>query len=228
MTVVLVPIVHEYGADGVLTVGLIAGVMLLALAFARAGAAMAYVPAPVIAGFTVGIACVIALQQVPSALGVPVPGGDQVAEVAARAAEEFGRGPQWAALALSLGSAAVMLCGARWKPGVPFSLVAVAAATLVAEGLGLRVTRIGSLPASLPAPSLAFFDVSRVPSLLAPAAASRPSPPWSPCSPPRWRTACAQVSATTPARNSSARASPTSRPRCSAAYRRRARSRVRR
>lgn len=45
MTVVLVPIVHKYGADGVLTVGLIAGVMLLALAFARAGAAMAYVPA---------------------------------------------------------------------------------------------------------------------------------------------------------------------------------------
>ncbi|MFI6491774.1 SulP family inorganic anion transporter [Streptomyces sp. NPDC050564] len=171
MTVVLVPIVHEYGADGVLTVGLIAGVMLLALAFARAGAAMAYVPAPVIAGFTVGIACVIALQQVPSALGVPVPGGDQIAAVATRAAEEFGRAPQWAALALSLGSAAVMLAGARRWPGVPFSLVAVAAATLVAEGLGLQVTRIGSLPASLPAPSLAFFDASRVPSLLTPAAA---------------------------------------------------------
>ncbi|MEU6146989.1 SulP family inorganic anion transporter [Streptomyces sp. NPDC047081] len=171
MTVVLVPIVHRYGADGVLTVGLLAGVMLLALAFARAGAAMAYVPAPVIAGFTIGIACVIALQQVPNALGVPLPHGEQVAVVAARAVEEFGAAPQWPALLLALGSAALMLAGARWKPTVPFSLAAVAAATAVAEALHLHVTRIGELPASLPAPSLAFLDVSRVPSLLAPAAA---------------------------------------------------------
>ncbi|MER6355365.1 SulP family inorganic anion transporter [Streptomyces sp. NPDC001634] len=171
MTVVLVPIVHRYGADGVLTVGLIAGVMLLALAFARAGAAMAYVPAPVIAGFTIGIASVIALQQMPAALGVPTPHGEQVAVVAARAAEEFGHTPHWPALFLSLGAAALMLAGARWKPRVPFSLVAVAGATVAAEVLHLHVTRIGTLPASLPVPSLAFLDVSRIPSLLAPAAA---------------------------------------------------------
>ncbi|MEV6509420.1 SulP family inorganic anion transporter [Streptomyces sp. NPDC051642] len=171
MTVVLVPIVHEYGANGVLTVGLISGFMLLVLAFARAGAAMAYVPAPVIAGFTIGIACVIGLQQVPSALGVPTPSGDQVAVVAARAAEEFDATPHWAALLLALGSAALMLAGARWKPTVPFSLAAVAVATLVSEALHLHVTRLGTLPASIPAPSLAFLDVSRVPSLLLPAAA---------------------------------------------------------
>ncbi|WP_030603518.1 SulP family inorganic anion transporter, partial [Streptomyces fulvoviolaceus] len=171
MTVVLVPIVHHYGADGVLTVGLLAGVMLLGLAFARAGAAMAYVPAPVIAGFTLGIACVIALQQVPNALGVPLPRGEQVAVVAARAGEEFARTPHWPALLLAAASAALMLAGARWKPTVPFSLAAVAAATAVAEALHLSVTRIGTLPAALPAPSLGFLDVGRVPSLLAPAAA---------------------------------------------------------
>ena len=174
MTVVLVPIVHHYGADGVLTVGLLAGVMLLGLAFARAGAAMAYVPAPVIAGFTLGIAAVIALQQVPNALGVPLPHGEQVAVVAAQAVDEFAHTPQWPALLLALGSAALMLAGARRKPAVPFSLAAVAAATAVAEALHLHVTRIGTLPAALPAPSLGFlssFDVSRIPSLLVPAAA---------------------------------------------------------
>ncbi|OXY96505.1 SulP family inorganic anion transporter [Streptomyces diastatochromogenes] len=171
MTVVLVPIVHRYGADGVLTVGLMAGVLLLLLAFARAGAAMAYVPAPVIAGFTLGIACVIALQQVPAALGVPTPHGEQVAVVAARAAEEFGGAPHWPALLLAAGAAAIVLAGARWRPTVPFSLVAVAAVTVAAEALHLSVTRIGALPASLPAPSLSFLDLSRLPSLLAPAAA---------------------------------------------------------
>ncbi|MEU5537883.1 SulP family inorganic anion transporter [Streptomyces sp. NPDC020362] len=171
MTVVLVPIVHRYGADGVLTVGLMAGVVLLVLAFARAGAAMAYVPAPLIAGFTLGIAAVIALQQVPAALGVPTPRGEQVALVAARAAQEFGRAPHWPALLLAACAAAVVLGGARWKPAVPFSLVAVAAATAAAQALHLTVARIGTLPASLPAPSLSFLDLSRLPSLLAPAAA---------------------------------------------------------
>ncbi len=70
MTVVLVPIVAEYGPTGVLAVGLMAGVILLALAAAGVGRAVRYMPAPVIEGFTAGIAVVIALQQVPSALGI--------------------------------------------------------------------------------------------------------------------------------------------------------------
>ena len=65
MTVVLVPIVAEFGADGVLVVGLLAGVMLIGLAFARAGRYMQYIPLPVVEGFTVGIAVIIALQQTP-------------------------------------------------------------------------------------------------------------------------------------------------------------------
>lgn len=74
MTVVLVPIVAEHGPGGVLAVGLMAGVMLVVLAVLKAGKYMQYVPAPVVEGFTLGIACVIGLQQIPNALGVPKPG----------------------------------------------------------------------------------------------------------------------------------------------------------
>lgn len=52
MTVVLVPIVARYGPGGVLTVGLMAGVLLICLALLRAGQYMRYVPAPVVEGFT--------------------------------------------------------------------------------------------------------------------------------------------------------------------------------
>src|SRR5690606_6637925 len=45
MTVVLVPIVAQHGASGVLTVGLIAGVMLVLLAVLRAGRYVRYIPA---------------------------------------------------------------------------------------------------------------------------------------------------------------------------------------
>lgn len=171
MTVVLVPIVHQHGVDGVLTVGLLAGLILIGLAIARAGRAMAYVPAPVVEGFTIGIAAVIALQQVPAALGVPVPDGDRVLLVAVQSVRDFAAAPDWIALAVAAGVAAVMLVGARLRPGLPFSLLAVVAATAVAELAGLGVARIGELPAGLPAPSLDFVDPAVLPDLVAPAVA---------------------------------------------------------
>ncbi|MEU8515107.1 SulP family inorganic anion transporter [Kitasatospora sp. NPDC048722] len=166
MTVVLVPIVARYGTGGVLTVGLLAGAVLIALALLRAGRWMAYVPVPVVEGFTLGIAGVIALQQVPGALGVKKPGGDNPAVAAARAAREFAAAPHWAAIGVALAVAAVMLVGGRLRPALPFSLIAVVAATVTAELAGLPVATIGHLPAGLPAPSLDFLDLSAVPSLV--------------------------------------------------------------
>ncbi|MFD5254337.1 SulP family inorganic anion transporter [Streptomyces bobili] len=172
MTVVLVPIVAAHGPTGVLTVGLMAGAMLVALALLRAGTYMQYVPAPVVEGFTLGIACVIGLQQIPNALGVARPEGDRVLVVTWHAMEEFARNPNWTAAAFALAVAAVMLAGARRRPTVPFSILAVIAATVVAEVAGLDAAKpIGDLPSGLPAPSLAFLDPGTLGSLLAPAVA---------------------------------------------------------
>ncbi|MFE3324443.1 SulP family inorganic anion transporter [Streptomyces sp. NPDC059176] len=172
MTVVLVPIVAEYGAGGVLTVGLLAGLMLIVLALLRAGKYMRYVPAPVVEGFTLGIACVIALQQVPSALGVAKPDGARVLVVAWRAVQEFAASPNWTAVALATGVAVAMLVGARWRPVVPFSIVAVSAATIAVQLFHLDAAApIGDLPSGLPAPSLGFLDLSTLGMLLGPAVA---------------------------------------------------------
>ncbi|MFD5245574.1 SulP family inorganic anion transporter [Amycolatopsis sp. NPDC058340] len=169
MTVVLVPIMATHGAGGVLTVGLLAGVLLLLLAVARAGRYMRYVPTPVVEGFTLGIAGVIALQQVPAALGVATPEGEKVAVVAAKAVADFAAHPAWPSIAVAAGVAALMLLGAKWRPSIPFSLVAVAIATLVSHFAQLPVARIGALPNGLPAPSLDFLDLSTL-GALAPSA----------------------------------------------------------
>ncbi|MEU6068730.1 SulP family inorganic anion transporter [Streptomyces sp. NPDC047082] len=172
MTVVLVPIAGQYGPTGLLTVGLMAGVLLVGLAVLRAGKYMQYVPAPVVEGFTLGIACVIGLQQIPNALGVPKPEGDRVLVVTWRAVEEFAKAPNWTAVGFAVAVAAVMLLGARWRPTVPFSIVAVIAATIVAQSAHLDAAKpIGDLPAGLPEPSLAFLDIGSVGILLAPAVA---------------------------------------------------------
>jgi SulP family sulfate permease len=166
MTVVLVPVVQRHGTDGVLMVGLLAGILLVALAVLRMGRAAKYLPLPVIEGFTAGIAVVIALQQVPSALGASGE-GEKVWQVAGHAVARFVEQPKADAPVMALGVAAVLLVGARLRPRVPFSLLAVAAATLLAESLPtLDVARIGELPSGLPAPSLGFFDGSTLVVLL--------------------------------------------------------------
>ncbi|GAB1516946.1 SulP family inorganic anion transporter [Actinophytocola sp. KF-1] len=167
MTVVLVPIVATHGAGGVLTVGLLAGLLLVVLAVAGAGRYMRYVPAPVVEGFTVGIACVIALQQVPNALGVAAGGESHVVVAAWHAVLGFAQTPNWQAVGLAVGVAAVMLVGVRRWPTVPFSIVAVVVATVVAAVADLdHAVPIGQLPAGLPAPSLGFLDLSAIVSLL--------------------------------------------------------------
>ncbi|MGW3782968.1 SulP family inorganic anion transporter [Micromonospora chokoriensis] len=166
MTVVLVPVVQQFGATGVLMVGAMAGLVLIALAVARLGRYVRYLPTPVLEGFTAGIAVVIALQQVPAALGVTDAHGEKVWAVAADAVARFVVHPKPAALAVALAVAALMLLGARWRPGLPFSLLGVAAATVLAEVAPVDLVRIGALPQGLPAPSLGFLDLDALGVLL--------------------------------------------------------------
>jgi sulfate permease, SulP family len=165
MTVVLVPIVHRYGTTGVMTVGLLAGTILIILAVTGAGRVMGYVPVPVVEGFTLGIAAVIALQQVPTALGVSTPPGN-TSVGAARAVGAFAVHAHPTEIGLAVAVVTVMLLGGRWRPGLPFSLLAVAAATAVTWGFGLSAATIGRLPNGLPAPSLSFLDLAHIPGLV--------------------------------------------------------------
>jgi SulP family sulfate permease len=50
--------------------------------------------------------------------------------------------------------AAAMLLSSRWRPGIPMSLVAVAAATVLAQAADLDIATIGVLPDGLPSPQL--------------------------------------------------------------------------
>ena len=170
MTVVLVPIVAQFGASAVLVVGLMAGLLLLALAYARAGRYVRYLPLPVVEGFTVGIAIVIALQQVPAALGVPGE-GEKVGAAAISAVRAWIADPQWAQPAIAAGVAVVMLLAARRRPTWPVSLPAVAVAAVAVAWTNLSVATIGALPAGLSAPALPTVPWASLSSLLVPAVA---------------------------------------------------------
>ena len=170
MTVVLVPIVAEHGAEGVAVVGLLAGVLLVATGLVGAGRYVRFIPLPVIEGFTLGIAALIALQQVPAALGT-AGAHEHVVVSAVGAVLDWFVAPDLAALALSAGVALVILLGSRLRPAVPVALLAVVAATVVTRLADLPVATIGALPSrlfSLGVPSVGWSEL-RV--LVVPAAA---------------------------------------------------------
>lgn len=171
MTVVLVPVVAQYGADAVLVVGILAGVLVMAAAFLRLGRYLAFVPWPVVEGFTLGIAVIIFLQQVPMALGVAKPEGENTVLVATRAVGDAIDDGRLAALGLVALVAAIMTLAPRIHRSLPASLLAVAVATVVAEVAGLDVSRIGSLPSSLPLPSLPSVSADQLSRLLSAALA---------------------------------------------------------
>ncbi|HVQ89366.1 MAG TPA: SulP family inorganic anion transporter, partial [Actinomycetes bacterium] len=170
MTVVLVPIFGRFGSTGVLTVGVMAGVLLLVLAVAKAGRYMKLIPLPVIEGFTIGIAAVIALQQLPSALGVEAT-GDKVLVTALSSLNDWAADPQWVPPLLALSVALPILAIARIRPGLPMSLVAVIVVTLLATVSDADATTIGAIPTGLPVPSLPGIPMADLSSLLLPAIA---------------------------------------------------------
>ncbi|MDP3893087.1 SulP family inorganic anion transporter [Nocardioides sp.] len=170
MTVVLLPIIATHGRDGVLVVGLFAGLILIGLAYSGAGRFIRYVPVPVVEGFTVGIAVIIALQQLPAALGVDVD-AEKVLMLAARASRVWATDPQWTPLAIAAGVVGLILVLSRWVPLLPGSLVAVVIATVANLLLDWNATVIGHIPSHLPAPALPTVPWVDLDALILPAVA---------------------------------------------------------
>jgi sulfate permease, SulP family len=70
--VILAPIASKFGLSGLLTAGLLAGVLLILMGVMRLGTFIEFIPHPVTTGFTTGIATVIATLQVKDLLGLPI------------------------------------------------------------------------------------------------------------------------------------------------------------
>lgn len=159
MAVVLVPLVAGHGPSVVITVGLLAGVLVLVGSFAGIGRYLAFVPWPVVEGFTVGIAVLILLQEVPAALGVSKPTGDKTAVVAARAVGDWLSHGGGGALTIVAIVVVLMIVLPRLHRALPASLIAVGCATAVAQVAHLNIPKIGIVPSSLPRPVVPHLSI---------------------------------------------------------------------
>ena len=169
MTVVLLPIISQYGMNQVYVIGIMAGIMLVAIGLARLGRIIDRIPWPVITGFTNGIAIIIGLQQVPGALGLKAHGGETILPTTLEAIRRFAESPNWTPLLLTLASFAIMLLWPKVTTHVPAGIIALLVVTGVATALNLDVPRISDIPKGLPLPHLPQFNLSEIPNLFGPA-----------------------------------------------------------
>lgn len=166
MAVVLAPIVAQHGVGSVAVVTVLAGVIVVAAGASGLGRSVTFIPWPVIEGFTLGIAIIIFLQQIPAAIGQPAPQGQRPLLAAAQVVMAVDAATIRPALVVVAVVVLTMVVLPRLHPAIPSSLVAVVAATVLVSVAGVTTARIGALPSQLPAPVWPHADLATVQSLL--------------------------------------------------------------
>ena len=168
--VVVFGIIATHGYDGLVIATFMAGVIMLLAGYLRAGNLVAYVPEPVINGFTIGIAIIIATSQVPDLFGMAsdtLP-ADFLGKIDALWAVRDTM--TWAALGIGLATMGLIVALRRAAPRFPGLILAVGLASAAVALAGLPVdsigSRFGALPSSLPRPSFPDLSLDRMVTLL--------------------------------------------------------------
>lgn len=149
MSAVLIVLVAHYGLEGIWIAGLFSGVLLLIIGIMRLGRFIAFIPAPVISGFTSGIALIIFIGQIDNLLGIKTPATETAAQkFIGYFTNSFNI--DWHALTLGLIIIGTMLLWpAKWNAKFPSSLLGLILATLLNYVVGWSVTVIGAIPQTL-------------------------------------------------------------------------------
>lgn len=159
--------VTRFGVEGLLVTVLLSGVLLTLIGLLRLGALIRYMPHAVTVGFTSGIAVTILASQLKDLGGLTLTGPEPgpLPEKLVTLSEALPT-LNLVALAIGLGTAAIIFAVRAWRPNWPGMLIAVAAASLATVMLKLPIETIGShfggIPNTLPAPALPTFTVARL------------------------------------------------------------------
>ncbi len=171
MAAILMSLVAAYGMDGVFIATLIAGVILLLAGILHLGKLTSFIPAPVITGFTSGIAVIIALGQIDNFFGTFSEGSSAIAKLFSYA--RLGFSPNFTAVGLGLFVILFMVFfPKKWNAVVPASLLSIILTTAFSIFMELDVAVVGEIPQTLiPENRLLFsaLDIKTITALITPA-----------------------------------------------------------
>lgn len=148
MTAILIGLVHQYQMKGVFIATLLAGIILLIAGILKVGKLVSLIPAPVITGFTSGIAIIIALGQVDNFFGVTSEGSTAVEKLLSYG--QLGFMPNMSAVLLGgIVIVTMVVWPKKWNAKVPSSLVGIIIALIVSISLKMDVAVVGNIPKTL-------------------------------------------------------------------------------
>ena len=173
--VIVYGIVQRHGIDGLIVSTIMGGLLLIAFGVARLGAAIKFIPFPVVTGFTAGIAAILIVQQLRDVLGIRLtsPPPDLIERLGLYATNIRTLSPY--AVALSVGTLLILWFWPRMSHRVPAPFVALIATTALVRVLHVPVETIGSrfgeIHAGFPALSLPSVSPAELRQLVGPALA---------------------------------------------------------
>ena len=171
--VVVSGIIAKYGIEGLFTITMMAGVLLLILGITGMGSAVKYFPRPVIIGFTNGIAILIASTQIRDFFGLKM---DHVPGDFFHRMRAYGQ--SWhtislPATALAITSLVILIFCLKYAKRIPGAIVVTFGATIAVTLLHLPVetigTRFGGIPSGLPSFAIPRLHYNVLSQLLSPA-----------------------------------------------------------
>jgi len=159
MSAILVGLVAQYQMPGVFMACLMAGVILLLAGIFKIGKLVSYIPGPVIAGFTSGIAIIIAAGQIDNFFGSTSSGEGIIGQFTSYFTNGFSI--NWQAVLMGALVVAIMIVWPKkWNAKFPSSLLGIIVALIVNMIFKLDVAVVGEIPKTLfPEVRLTFGNI---------------------------------------------------------------------
>ena len=146
---VLFAIVAQHGYTGLALASMMAGVMLIVMGVLKLGRLIKFIPYPVIAGFTSGIAVIILMGQLNEFLGLNLKMPEHVPQQIKALVGNLAA-TQWQTVIIGVVTLATLYGWPRITKKIPASIVAVVLATVLAQMLGWHVSTIGTKFGGIP------------------------------------------------------------------------------
>jgi sulfate permease, SulP family len=168
--VIIYDIVLRHGYEGLAIATLMAGVILIMMGFLRFGAVLKYIPYPVITGFTTGIAVIIFSSTIKDFFGFNI--SELPADFIGKWVEYVSHIGEinFLSVAVALISIFIIIYTKKIYSKIPGPIVAVIIASIIVYMFGLNVdtieSRFGSIPNTLPMPSIPSFTFEQIKELI--------------------------------------------------------------